>query len=186
MSELPEVPPEVPSETAAAPASRLTSLALETARVLVVGACLGLGYGIVGGVPSVIEFRTAASCAPPVEAHPEIGWIEQGDARALVDDVDVVFVDARSLADYERGHIPNAIAMPMDTGAIEESTAALVRGAHTVVAYCDTSAECASSRRLASLLSEDGAGDVRVLRGGIPEWLSNDFPAESGPCRVCP
>jgi rhodanese-related sulfurtransferase len=159
---------------------------VEAARVLVVGACLGLGYGIVGGVPTVPEFRTATSCAPPVESHPEIGWIEQDDARALVDDASVMFVDARSIADYETGHIPNAIAMPMDTGAIEESTAALVRGAHTVIAYCDTSSECASSRRLASLLSEDGAHDVRVLRGGIPEWLSNDFPAESGPCRVCP
>ena len=38
----------------------------------------------------------------------------------------------------------------------------------------------------AMLLAEDGAHDVRVLRGGIPEWLSNDYPAESGPCRVCP
>jgi rhodanese-related sulfurtransferase len=154
--------------------------------VLVVGACLGVGYGIVAGVPTVSEFRQATSCAPPVESHPEIGWIEQADARALVDDVDVTFVDARTLADYEAGHIPNAIAMPMDTGAIDHATAALVHGAHTVIAYCDTSGECASSRRLASLLSEDGADDVRVLRGGIPEWLALEYPAESGPCRVCP
>ena len=166
--------------------SRAKVLLVEAGRVLVVGACLGVGYGIVGGVPAVNEFRQATSCAPPVESHPEIGWIEQDDARALLDDTSVMFVDARSLADYETGHIPNAIAMPMDTGAIDESTAALVYGAHTVVAYCDTSGECASSRRLASLLNEDGVRDVRVLRGGIPQWLSNDFPAESGPCRVCP
>lgn len=163
-----------------------TSVFVEAMRVLVVGACFGLGYGIVGGVPAAIEYRAATSCAPPVESHPEIGWIEQADARALIDDATVMFVDARAVSDYETGHIPNAIAMPMDTGAIPESTAALVRGAHTVVAYCDTTGDCASSRRLASLLSEDGARDVRVLRGGIPEWLSNDFPAESGPCRVCP
>ncbi|MFO0686472.1 MAG: rhodanese-like domain-containing protein [Sandaracinus sp.] len=159
---------------------------IEASRVLVVGICLGVGYGIVGGVPDVGDFRVAATCTPPVELHPEIGWIEQNDARALVDDTEVVFVDARSLTDYEAGHIPNAIAMPMDTGAIEASTAALALGARTVVAYCDTNDDCASSRRLASLLAEDGARDVRVLRGGIPEWLSNDFPAESGPCRVCP
>src|SRR5258708_18393673 len=140
-------------------------------RLLVVAACLGVGYGIVGGVPAVSDFRLAASCAPPVESHPEIGWVEQDDARALVDDASVLFVDARSVADYETGHIPNAIAMPMDTGALDESTTALVRGAHTVIAYCDTSGECASSRRLASLLAEDGARDVRVLRGGIPLWL---------------
>lgn len=177
---------ERPATAVAPPPSRLAVLATETVRVLIVGVCLGVGYGVVAGVPGVGDFRVATSCAPPVESHPEIGWIEQNDARALVDDTEVVFVDARPLVDYETGHIPNAIAMPMDTGAIERSTAALARGARTVVAYCDTNDDCASSRRLASLLAEDGATDVRVLRGGIPEWLSNDFPAESGPCRVCP
>ncbi len=164
--------------------SATRAVIVEALRVLVVGACLGVGYGIVAGVPTVAP--RATSCAPPVATHPEIGWIEQNDARAMVDDTEVMFVDARSLSDYETGHIPNAIAMPMDTGAIDESTTALVRGVRTVIAYCDTTGECASSRRLASLLAEDGVRDVRVLRGGIPEWLSNDFPAESGPCRICP
>lgn len=176
----------MPSSSPSPVPTAATSIVVEAVRVLVVGACLGVGYGVVGGVPVVSSFRTATSCAPPVESHPEIGWIEQDEARALVDDTEVLFVDARPLADYETGHIPNAIAMPMDTGAIEETTASLARGARTVVAYCDTAGECASSRRLASLLAEDGVHDVRVLRGGIPQWLSNDFPAESGPCRVCP
>jgi rhodanese-related sulfurtransferase len=170
----------------APPPPRGRTVLVEALRVLVVGVCMGVGYGVVAGVPTIDQFRQAASCAPPVATHPEIGWIEQDEARALIDDVDVVFVDARSTADYETGHVPNAIAMPMDTGAIDEATAQLVHGARSVIAYCDTSGECANSRRLAMLLAEDGAHDVRVLRGGIPEWLSNDFPAESGPCRVCP
>ena len=170
----------------AAPRDRLRTLLTEFVRVLVVGACVGVGYGVVRGVPTQDEFRAAASCAPPVETHPEIGWIEQADALGLIGDVDVVFVDARSIAEYEAGHVPNAIAMPMDTGAIDEATAGLVRGARSVITYCDTTGECANSRRLALLLAEDGASDVRVLRGGIPLWLSNDYPAESGPCRVCP
>ena len=168
------------------PRDRRRVVIVEALRVLVVGVCMGVGYGVVAGVPTLEDFRAAATCAPPVETHPEIGWIEQSEARDLIDDVDVVFVDARSTADYETGHVPNAIAMPMDTGAIDEATASLVRGARSVIAYCDTSGECANSRRLAMLLSEDGAQNVRVLRGGIPEWLSNDYPAESGPCRVCP
>jgi rhodanese-related sulfurtransferase len=174
------------TRTSVPPTSRPRVVIVEALRVLVVGACLGIGYGVVAGVPGIDDFRAVASCAPPVATHPEIGWIEQAEARALVDDVDVVFVDARSTAEYESGHVPNAIAMPMDTGAIDEATASLVRGARSVIAYCDTSGECANSRRLAMLLSEDGAHEVRVLRGGIPEWLSNDYPAESGPCRVCP
>lgn len=178
--------PEDEPRISVPPPGRVRVVLVEALRVLVVGACMGAGYGVVAGVPTLEQFRAAVSCAPPVETHPEIGWIEQADARALIDDVDVVFVDARSTADYETGHVPNAIAMPMDTGAIDEATASLVRGARSVIAYCDTSGECANSRRLAMLLAEDGARDVRVLRGGIPEWLSNDYPAESGPCRVCP
>ena len=137
---------------------------VEALRVLVVGTCVGVGYGVVSGVPALDEFRAPTSCAPPVETHPEIGWIEQDDARALIDDVDVVFVDARSTADYETGHVPNAIAMPMDTGAIDEATARLVHGARSVIAYCDTSGECANSRRLAMLLADDGARDVRTRK----------------------
>ncbi len=162
------------------------SLLVEAARFVAVCASLAILGWAFRTAPTPDDFRTVTACAPPVAEHPDVRWIEQDDARALVDTADVVFVDARALVDFETGHVPDAIAMPMDTGVIDPRAFPLVAGAGTVVAYCDTNDDCAGSRRLAGLLVENGVSDVRVLRGGMPLWLSNDFPAESGPCVRCP
>jgi 3-mercaptopyruvate sulfurtransferase SseA len=45
-----------------------------------------------------------------------------------------------------------------------------------VVSYCDADTDCAQSRRLAELLALEGLSDVRVLRGGFPEWLDAERP----------
>ncbi len=162
------------------------SLALETVRFVAVCGSLALLGWAFRTAPTPADFRTVTACAPPVAAHPDVRWIEQDDARALVESADVVFVDARPVSDFETGHVPDAIAMPMDTGVIDPRALPLVQGATTVVAYCDTNDDCAESRHLAGLLAENGVNDVRVLRGGMPLWLSNDYPAESGPCTRCP
>ncbi len=169
-----------------APAAETPSLWVESARFAAVCGSIALLGWAFRAVPTPADFRIVTTCAPPVAAHPEVRWIEQDDARALVGALDVVFVDARALTDFESGHVPDAIAMPMDTGALDQGTMPVVLGASTVVAYCDTNEDCAGSRRLAGLLAQNGVADVRVLRGGMPLWLSNDFPAESGPCTRCP
>ncbi|MBX7195864.1 MAG: rhodanese-like domain-containing protein [Sandaracinaceae bacterium] len=186
-------PPTSPTPTSPTPTSerRATEptrspLALETARFVAVCASLALLGWAFRAAPTPAQFRTVTACAPPVAAHPDVRWIEQDDARALVESADVVFVDARPILDFETGHVPDAIAMPMDTGVLDPATLPLVQGAATVVAYCDTNDDCAESRHLAGLLAENGVSDVRVLRGGMPLWLSNDYPAESGPCTRCP
>lgn len=163
-------------------------IAVEAVRVLIAGLALGAAAGVLRGVPDIAAMRAEApaACAAPVEARPEVRWIEQADAREMVDDAQVSFVDARPRDAYEAGHVAGALNLPMDTGAIDERETALVRGARVVITYCDTSGECASSKRLAGLLAEAGLPDVRVLRGGMPDWLENGYPAEAGPCRVCP
>ncbi|WP_169791337.1 rhodanese-like domain-containing protein [Sandaracinus amylolyticus] len=156
--------------------------------MLLVGALLGAAIGVLRGVPDVEGMRAEApaSCAAPVEARPEVRWIEQAEAHGMVEDVAVTFVDARSRDAYEAGHVAGALNVPMETGAIDERATSLVRGSRVVITYCDTSGDCASSKRLAGLLAEAGLPDVRVLRGGMPGWLENGYAAEAGPCRVCP
>ncbi|GAB4198508.1 MAG: hypothetical protein OHK0013_07730 [Sandaracinaceae bacterium] len=162
-----------------------TPLWVETARFAAVCFSIAVLGWAFRATPDPADFRVVAACAPPVAEHPEVRWIEQEQARALVGDEGTVFVDARTVAEFETGHVPDAIAMPMDTGVIDPRVMPLVLGARTVVAYCDTNDDCAGSRRLAGLLAENGVADVRVLRGGMPLWLSNDYPAESGPCARC-
>lgn len=156
--------------------------------MVIVGVCVGVALGILRGVPEIGALRAAepTACAAPVGARPEVRWIEQDDAHAMISDVQVSFVDARARETYEAGHVAGALNVPMVTGAIDDRAIDLVRGARVVVTYCDTGSECASSRRLAGLLAEAGLPDVRVMRGGMPAWLENGYPAEAGPCRVCP
>lgn len=168
--------------------ARARTIAVEAARVVIVGVALGAAASVLRGVPDIAAMRDEepTACAAPVDARPGVRWIEQAEARELVEDAQVCFVDARPRPAYEAGHVAGALSLPMDTGALDEHETALVRGSRVVIAYCDTSAECASSKRLAGLLAEAGMRDVRVLRGGMPDWLENGYPAEAGPCRVCP
>lgn len=178
----PQAPPLAP------PRSRVRAAIIEGARIAIVGACLAVTLGILRGVPSIEALRAEepAACGSPVARNPEIAWIDQDEARSLVTDAEVVFVDARPREVYEVGHVAGAINVPIDTGAIDDRAIELVRGARVVITYCDTGGDCAQSKRLAGLLAEAGLADVRVLRGGMPQWLANDYPSESGPCRVCP
>ncbi len=165
----------------------LRTAAIEGARVTLLGLALGALAWILNGPPPRASYHDdAESCAPPVASAPEVSWIEGADAAGLVAATDVTFADARSVSDYEQGHIAGAVSIPMDTGAIPPSMLALVRGAGTVITYCDAASDCAASRRLAELLATAGIGDVRVLRGGFSGWLEADRPTESGPCAVCP
>ena len=161
---------------------------VEATRIAVAGVCLAVAAGVLRGVPDIEALRAEApvTCGAPVEQRPEIEWIDQAHARELVTDTGVTFVDARPRDVYEAGHVAGAVNVPIETGAIDERATGLVRGARVVIAYCDTNGDCASRKRLAGLLAEAGLPDVRVLRGGMPEWLENEYPAEAGPCRVCP
>ena len=165
----------------------LQAALLEALRVAAFGLGLGVLVWQIGGAPMRSSYHDeSASCAPPVAAAPAVGWIEGPDAAGLVSATEVTFADARSIDEFERGHIAGAVSIPMDTGAIAPELLALVRGAGTVVTYCDAGSDCAASRRLAELLAAAGVRDVRVLRGGFAEWLAAERPTESGPCTVCP
>jgi len=157
-------------------------------RVLLVGVVLGTGVAVVRGVPAERpEAPAATSCSAPVPEHPAIQWISQEDAHALVNDATVTFVDARSRDAFQGGHVAGSLSVPLDRGgAVAQNVVDMLRGARTVIAYCDTSGGCAASSQLASLLAGAGLRDVRVLQGGLPAWLERGYPAEAGTCRLCP
>ncbi len=181
-------PDDAPAPRPAATARPLTRVLTEAARLVVVGALLAAASGILRGVPTTTAIlgETPTTCGAPLQARPEVAWIEQGEARPLLDDAQVTFVDARPRDVFEAGHVTGAVNVPMDTGAIDAAATQWMQGTRTIITYCDTNGDCASSKRLAGLLAEAGLPDVRVLRGGMPAWLENQYPAEAGPCRACP
>jgi rhodanese-related sulfurtransferase len=161
--------------------SRLCALAALLSALLValrgvpkIGAVGGAGDGPTG------------VCEAPVEsAAAGVRFINANDARALVGSAEVAFVDCRPRGEFEAGHVAGSVHVEAEQGTLPEATLERVRTAQTVVTYCDAREECARSLRIANLLAAAGARDVRVLEGGMPAWLSEGLPAESGACRDC-
>ena len=148
---------------------------------------IGLALLTIRGVPRAQSAATSSGvCAAP-EASTLLStvWIDQGEARALMGDPGTVFVDCRSRAEFQSGHIATALSVPSDLPELPAPVVRLLGAARTIVAYCDAHSGCESSHRLAARLRELGYPDVRILRDGLPGWLSRGYPAESGPCRIC-
>jgi 3-mercaptopyruvate sulfurtransferase SseA len=90
-----------------------------------------------------------------------------------------VWVDARSKADYDAGHIPGAISLPFERVtteyfAIEREPIVIVYGAD----YNDARAN-GMSKRLKQLMPEN---DIRTLDGGVRAWTTagNELETSSG------
>tara|TARA_B110000208_G_scaffold77106_1_gene98779 strand:+ start:1703 stop:2116 length:414 start_codon:yes stop_codon:yes gene_type:complete len=116
-------------------------------------------------------FSLFSGLAPLPWAKPELaaGEIQPNDARAL----QVIWIDARSEADYHTEHIPAAIYLDEDhweTGIIELMDAWLTQP-RPIVVYCG-SERCDTSKRIAERLREAlPDAEVYSLKGGWDSWL---------------
>jgi rhodanese-related sulfurtransferase len=162
------------------------TLVQQLLRLCTASLALGLCLLAIRGLPRP---TAAADATHMCAAAPEIpdggpAWIEQTDARALLGDPAVVFVDCRPRDQFQSGHISGALSLPSDKELLP-SALDVLRGARTIVAYCDARGGCESSQRLAARLRELGLSNVRILKDGLPGWIQNGYPAESGGCRLC-
>lgn len=149
---------------------------------LVIGVVLLVARGVPKPVPPAGEVH--ACSATPSLAENTNPWIDATDARGLLGDPSVMFVDCRPPDQYQSGHISGALSLPSDS-VLRGTALTQLQSAQTIIAYCDARGGCESSHRLAARLRELGLPDVRILRDGLPGWLSAGYPAESGPCRLC-
>src|SRR5690606_9845611 len=138
------------------------------------------------GIPKPVapEGEVQACSATPSLSEEQGPWIEVSEARQLLGDPGVMFVDCRPRDLYQSGHISGALSLPSDA-ELQGSALAQLHSAQPIIAYCDARGGCESSQRLAARLRELGLSDVRILKDGLPGWLSAGYPAESGPCRLC-
>lgn len=83
----------------------------------------------------------------------------------------ITIIDARPEDEYDAGHIPNALSIPLEK--LEAYLEALPENC-VVVAYCRAS-YCLLSDEVALLLRERGC-DVRVYQEGFPAWKAAGLP----------
>ena len=92
--------------------------------------------------------------------------ISQEEAKEMMDTQDVIILDVREQNEYDSGHIPGAVLLPV--GTIDEETAAeeIPEKDSTVLVYCRSGNR---SKTASSALAELGYTNIYEF-GGINTW----------------
>ena len=92
--------------------------------------------------------------------------ITQEEAKEMMDSQEVIILDVREQNEYDSGHIPGAVLLPV--GIIDETTAAEVipEKDSTVLVYCRSGNR---SKTASSTLAELGYSNIYEF-GGINTW----------------
>jgi len=86
-----------------------------------------------------------------------------------------VLLDVRTPAEFQKGHIPGALLVPVDELAsrLEELRPFETRG---VVTYCERGGR---ATRALEILADAGFSNLRLLRGHMPAWRAREASADS-------
>ena len=89
-----------------------------------------------------------------------------------------VWLDPRTLKEYEEGHVPGAISLPFPE--IERSYESRLRSAASIVVY-DTNWNDVIAVSASKRLMELGHSNVYTLKGGIEAWIADGQSIATGP-----
>lgn len=92
----------------------------------------------------------------------------------LAQDGQVIVLDVRPAPEYEAGHIPGAVSIPLE--ALEQKLSEIPTE-QPVVAYC-RGPYCVLAVQAVELLRRRGFS-ARRLQDGFPEWREDGFPVEA-------
>ena len=145
---------------------RLTQWMIIALIALTVAAC---GAPAAAPAPAADDAAPAAAVGAPLELPADI------DAKTLADikdRSDVVVLDVREQWEYDEGHIPGVVHIPMNDipGRISE-----IPTDQTVIVSCRSGNR---SGQVASFLRNEGFTNIHNLNGGIVAWQSAGLPVE--------
>ena len=116
-------------------------------------------------IPFLLAFFLLAGCGGNA-ADSSYQQITQEKAKEMMDTQEVIILDVREQDEYDGGHIPGALLLPV--GTIDETTAAEVipEKDSTVLVYCRSGNR---SKTASSTLAELGYTNIYEF-GGINTW----------------
>ena len=116
-------------------------------------------------IPLLLSLLLLAGCGRNT-ADSAYQQITQEDAKEMMDTQEVIILDVREQAEYDSGHIPGAVLLPV--GTIDETTAAeaIPEKDSTVLVYCRSGNR---SKTASSTLAELGYTNIYEF-GGINTW----------------
>lgn len=109
----------------------------------------------------------------------ELAPVTRNELRRLVRDDRVTVIDARPREEYEAGHIPGALSIPVDELKRRLSE---VPGDREVIAYC-RGPYCVYALETVALLRRHGYR-ARRAEDGLPDWRARGWPVETGSARA--
>lgn len=110
-----------------------------------------------------------------LDGHDELDPVTFKELRRLVREGDVTVVDVRPADEFEAGHIPGALSMPVPQ--LKRRLRELPRG-REVIAYC-RGRYCVYSLDAVTLLRKHGYR-ARRAHEGLPDWKAAGLPVEIG------
>ena len=102
--------------------------------------------------------------------------VTRQELRRLVREGAVTVLDARPREEYEAGHIPGALSIPVEE--LERRLSEIPK-AREVIAYC-RGPYCVYSLEAVTLLRKRGYR-ARRAEEGLPDWRANGLPVATGP-----
>ena len=116
-------------------------------------------------IPVLLTLLLLAGCGGG-EKEASCQQISQEEAKEMMDTQEVIILDVREQDEYDSGHIPGAVLLPV--GTIDEGTAAAVipEKDTTVLVYCRSGNR---SKTASSALAELGYTNIYEF-GGIKTW----------------
>lgn len=92
------------------------------------------------------------------------------DVQRMVRDQTHLLLDARPVADYDRGHLPGAFSLPQtDLDTYYPQMLPLLSASQPLLVYC-SGQECDESFLLSLYLREQGFTNVALFVGGYLAW----------------
>lgn len=92
--------------------------------------------------------------------------ITQQEAKKMMDTQDVIILDVREQSEYDAGHIPGAILLPVGTITKESAAAVIPELGSVVLVYCRSGNR---SKTASKVLVELGYTSIYEF-GGINTW----------------
>lgn len=105
-------------------------------------------------------------------------FISLSEAEDLWFNQQAVFIDSRSREEYDLGHIPGAISVPLEeVKRGNDKFLESLQPDRTFVIYCE-GGDCQTSLNLGKILYQRGFKNLKIFSGGWAEWAAAGKPVE--------
>ena len=139
--------------------------------------------GAIGLLSNGISPKGIPLVTPPKQAPKAEEFMALNQAHEVWERGAALFLDARNPADFDAGHIGNALNLPVEQfQEFFPKIAPMLAPDAAIVVYCDGT-ECELSHRLAAELHTVGYTNVHMLFNGWTAWRTAGFPTEGNPAK---